>query len=74
VPDLQVTDGWVGSEVAQQLDWFHIGMRIEHLRSAANLPMTYEDFLYRRAALDPLQKRIEASGRRSGEGSAGAPR
>ena len=26
---------WVGSEVARQLDWFHIGMRIEHLTSAA---------------------------------------
>ena len=50
---------WVGSEIVQQLDWFHIGMRIEHLRSAANLPMTYGDFLYRRDALDPLQKRID---------------
>jgi hypothetical protein len=50
---------WAGSEIVQQLDWLHIGMRIKHLRSAANLPMTYGDFLSRRDALDPLQKRID---------------
>ncbi len=42
---------WSGLEIAQQLDWFHIGMRIEHLRSAANLLMTYGDFLYGGRAL-----------------------
>jgi hypothetical protein len=43
--------------VTQQVDWFHIGMRLEHLRSAANLPMTYGDYLKRPDALEPLQRR-----------------
>jgi hypothetical protein len=50
---------WAGSEITQQVDWFHIGMRLQHLRSAANLPMTYGDYLHRPHALDPLQKRVD---------------
>jgi hypothetical protein len=50
---------WAGSDVAQQVEWFHSGMRLQHLRSAAHLPTTYGDYLHRPHALDPLQKRID---------------
>jgi hypothetical protein len=28
-----------------QLDWFHIGVRLENLRKAVNMPMTYDESL-----------------------------
>jgi hypothetical protein len=33
------------AQITQQLDWFHIGMRLERLRKAAQLPMSYPEFL-----------------------------
>jgi hypothetical protein len=31
------------ADVTQQLDWFHIGMRLERLRKTVQMPMTYRE-------------------------------
>ncbi len=35
----------ISANVTQQLDWFHIGMRLERLRKAAGLPICYSEFI-----------------------------
>jgi hypothetical protein len=41
-----------------QLDWFHIGMKLELLRKAVVMPVTYQEYLEDPHAFDPLQRRI----------------
>ena len=41
-----------------QLDWFHIGMRLELLRKAVVMPTTYREYLEDPHASDPLQRRV----------------
>jgi hypothetical protein len=45
-------------KVTQQLDWFHIGMRLERLRKAVHLPMSYTEFVQSPNALQPLERRV----------------
>ena len=44
----------LGKQVQSQLDWFHIGMRLERLRKAVRLPMTYAEFLRNPDQLKPI--------------------
>jgi hypothetical protein len=48
----------LGKQVQSQLDWFHIGMRLERLRKAVRLPMTYAEFLRNPDQLKPLERRV----------------
>jgi hypothetical protein len=41
-----------------QLDWFHIGMKVELLRKAVVMPVTYQEYLDDPNAFDPLQRRV----------------
>ena len=41
-----------------QLDWFHIGMRLELLRKAVVMPVTYQEYLATPQAFDPVQRRV----------------
>jgi len=41
-----------------QLDWFHIGMKLELLRKAVVMPVTYQEYLEDPNAFDPSQRRI----------------
>jgi hypothetical protein len=41
-----------------QLDWFHIGMKLELLRKAVVMPVTYQEYLEDPHAFHPLQRRI----------------
>jgi hypothetical protein len=41
-----------------QLDWFHIGMKLELLRKAVVMPVTYQEYLENPHAFDPLQRRV----------------
>jgi hypothetical protein len=41
-----------------QLDWFHIGMRLELLRKALVMPVIYQEFLEDPHAFDPVQRSI----------------
>jgi hypothetical protein len=41
-----------------QLDWFHIGMKLERLRKAVVMPVTYQEYLEDPHAFDPLQRRV----------------
>jgi hypothetical protein len=41
-----------------QLDWFHIGMKLELLRKAVVMPVTYQEYLDDPNAFDPLQRRV----------------
>jgi hypothetical protein len=48
----------ISAKVTQQLDWFHIGMRLELLRKAVQLPMSYLEFVRSPDALEPLDRRV----------------
>ncbi|MGO9594558.1 MAG: hypothetical protein ACLQFT_03315 [Steroidobacteraceae bacterium] len=48
----------LGKQVQSLLDWFHIGMRLERLRNAVRLPMTYAEFLRNPEQLKPLERRV----------------
>jgi hypothetical protein len=41
-----------------QLDWFHIGMKLELLRKAVVMPVTYQEYLDDPDAFEPLQRRV----------------
>jgi hypothetical protein len=41
-----------------QLDWFHIGMKLELLRKAVVMPVTYPEYLENPNAFDPSRRRI----------------
>jgi hypothetical protein len=41
-----------------QLDWSHIGMKLELLRKAVVMPVTYREYLEDPHAFDPLQRRV----------------
>jgi hypothetical protein len=41
-----------------QLDWFHIGMKLELLRKAVVMPVSYQEYLKDSRAFDPLQRRV----------------
>ena len=41
-----------------QLDWFHIGMKLELLRKAVVMPVTYQEYLEDPHAFDPVQRRV----------------
>src|SRR5271170_998320 len=41
-----------------QLDWFHIGMKLELLRKAVLMPVTYREYLEDPNAFDPSRHRI----------------
>jgi hypothetical protein len=41
-----------------QLDWFHIGMKLELLRKAVAMPVTYPEYLENPNAFDPSRRRI----------------
>jgi hypothetical protein len=41
-----------------QLDWFHIGMRLELLRKAVVMPVTYQEYLADPTAFGPMQRRV----------------
>jgi hypothetical protein len=41
-----------------QLDWFHIGMRLELLRKAVVMPTTYQEYLQDPHASEPIQSRV----------------
>jgi hypothetical protein len=40
-----------------QLDWFHIGMKLELLRKAVAMPVSYQEYLDDPHAFDPVQSR-----------------
>jgi hypothetical protein len=46
----------ISPKVSQQLDWFHIGMRLERLRKAVQLPMSYVEFLQSPTIFRPLER------------------
>jgi hypothetical protein len=41
-----------------QLDWFHLGMRLELLRKAVLMPVTYQEYLDDPEAFGPMQRRV----------------
>jgi hypothetical protein len=41
-----------------QVDWFHIGMRLELLRKVVVMPVTYQEYLVAPQAFDPVQRRV----------------
>jgi hypothetical protein len=41
-----------------QLDWFHIGMKLELLRKAVVMPVTYQEYLEDPRAFDPVKRRV----------------
>ena len=41
-----------------QLNWFHIGMKLELLRKAVAMPVTYQEYLNDPRAFDHLQRRV----------------
>jgi hypothetical protein len=41
-----------------QLDWFHIGMKLELLRKAVVMPVSYQEYLDDPHAFDSLQRRV----------------
>jgi hypothetical protein len=46
------------SAAPSQLDWFHIGMRLERLKKAVRLPVTYAEYLSSPDASKPREKRL----------------
>ena len=46
------------SAAPSQLDWFHIGMRLERLKKAVRLPVTYAEYLSSPDASKPREKRV----------------
>jgi hypothetical protein len=46
------------ADVTRQLDWFHIGMRLERLREAVQMPMTYREFVRNAGVTEPLEQRV----------------
>jgi hypothetical protein len=49
----------VGIPIEPQLDWFHIGMRLERLRKMVHLPVTYAEYRQAPKAFDPMERRVE---------------
>jgi hypothetical protein len=49
----------VGMPIESQLDWFHIGMRLERLRKIVNLPVTYVEYRREPEAFAPMERRVE---------------
>jgi hypothetical protein len=49
----------VGIPIEPQLDWFHIGMRLERLRKIVHLPVTYAEYRREPEAFDPMECRVE---------------
>jgi hypothetical protein len=41
-----------------QLDWFHIGMKLELLRKCVVMPVSYQEYLNDPRAFDPIQRRV----------------
>jgi len=41
--------------IEAQLDWFHIGMRLEHLRKVVSLPTSYREYLENPEASKPMR-------------------
>jgi hypothetical protein len=41
-----------------QLDWFHIGMRLELMRKSVVMPVSYQEYLEDRHAFAPMQRRV----------------
>jgi len=50
----------ISRKVTQQLDWFHIGMRLARLRKVVHLPMSYTEFLRNPDAFKPLEQRVSS--------------
>ena len=48
----------MGLRVVSQLDWFHIGMRLEHLRKVVRMPVTYAEYRQNPEASKPLEQRV----------------
>jgi hypothetical protein len=46
------------ADVTQQLDWFHIGMRLERLRKTVQMPMTYREFIHNPGVTEPPERRV----------------
>ena len=44
--------------VESQLDWFHIGMRLEHLRKVVRMPTTYAEYRQNPEASKPQDQRV----------------
>ena len=44
--------------INSQLDWFHIGMKLELLRKAVVMPVTYQEYLDDPYAFEPQQRRV----------------
>ncbi len=44
--------------IEAQLDWFHIGMRLEPLRKVVSLPVTYREYLENPDASEPMRARV----------------
>jgi hypothetical protein len=45
--------------IEPQLDWFHIGMRLERLRKIVQLPVNYNEYRREPNAFDPMTRRVE---------------
>lgn len=48
----------ISTPAETQLDWFHIGMRLENLRKAVSMPMTYDEFRVSIRSVDPRNARV----------------
>jgi hypothetical protein len=48
-----------GVPIEPQLDWFHIGMRLERLRKIVHLPVTYAEYRREPEAFDPMERRVK---------------
>jgi hypothetical protein len=49
----------VGIPIEPQLDWFHIGMRLERLRKIVHLPVTYAEYRREPEVFDLVERRVE---------------
>ena len=49
----------VNIPIEPQLDWFHIGMRLERLRKIVNLPVSYAEYRREPQAFEPMERRVE---------------
>lgn len=48
----------VAPRVTRQMDWVRIGMRLERLRKAVQLPMSYEEFVRNPGLFKPLERDV----------------
>ena len=51
--------GAIRTRIVPQLDWFHLGMKLEHLHKCVRLPVTYEEYWKDPRAFEPIQRRVE---------------